>query len=597
MRTLCALGLLACIVLAVSCGHEPERLNVIIIGMDAVRPDHLGCYGYERNTSPSIDRLAAEGVLCEDAVSPAPWTLPSFATVLTSLYPTQHGAVGFNHTLRTSFPTLAEILRARGYSTGALINGPALKPANGISRGFDFYDTSLLGERAADGTTTDLLAWIDQVGDPPFFMLAHYFDTHRPYSPPPPYHRMFDPDYSGPIGDSFDLESYAGSKTEAFEQMKALKPQDWNHIVSLYDGELAFMDREIGRLLDGLDERNLRRNTLIVLLSDHGEEFNDHGGLGHAHSLYGELIKVPLIFSLPGTLPQNARLGRQVRLLDVTPTILDILDQDVETHFEGVSLNPLLDGRGVAATQVSSLLPPGIAFAEAVAYGPEQKTIVSPPWKLIYTPSSGECQLFNLQDDPGEQRNLAGQDREHLLLLDEALLVTLFGLSETWYVELVGGGQKHRFDLQVKAERGLSIGRINPYATFDDGGHLVDVGEAVSLRASRAVLEVNDLEVGSALTLAFKIDPVRIPVKFSIQIDGRPTLGNTYLGEALNHPADMPFTVPAHRGLVKSTGRPPSTPAPPYVLIWLAQSPYTGETKVRLDEQTKRELRALGYIQ
>lgn len=597
MKILQILGSLVCLALAVSCGQEPERPNVIIIGADAIRPDHLGCYGYEYNTSPSIDRLAAEGVLCENAVSQAPWTLPSFATVFTSLYPTQHGAMGVNHKLRKSFPTLAQILRARGYATAALINGPALKPVNGINRGFDFYDTALLGERAADGTTSDILEWIDEVGGQPFFVFAHYFDPHRSYSPPPPYHRMFDPDYSGPIGDSFDLENYAGSKTEKFEQLGELTAADWNHIISLYDGEIAFTDREIGNLLKGLDERGLLGRTLIVLLSDHGEEFNDHGGLGHAHSLYDELLKVPLIFSLPGVLPGKTRLPQQVRLLDVTPTILNILDIDLAPHFEGVSLRPLFEGEVSLDQQSHALLPPEIAYAEAVSGGPEQKCVVRYPWKLIYTPVSGEQELFNLHDDPGEQDNLAAGDAEHLLMLEEALLATLFGLSETWYIELAGGGQDRRFDLRITARRGPSIGRINPYAFFDDRGRLVKIEDLVSLRASGSVLEIDSLVVNGSLTLAFKIDPVRIPLEFHVEIDGRPAPEGTRLGDSLACPEEMPFKVTPRRGRVKCQGRPPGTPESPYALVWLAERSYKGDTTVELDEQTKKELRALGYIQ
>jgi hypothetical protein len=204
------------VVLAVACGREAESLNVLIIAVDTLRPDHLGCYGYQRGISPGIDSLAATGVLCEKAVSQAPWTLASFATVFSSLYPTQHGAMVVKSRMRESFPTLATILKAHGYSTGAVINAPALKPRNGVDRGFDHYDMTPPEGRVADGTTRDALDWIDGVDGRPFFMFAHYFDPHLPYSPPPPYDKWFESDYKGRIGDSFDLEGFSRVRPTMF---------------------------------------------------------------------------------------------------------------------------------------------------------------------------------------------------------------------------------------------------------------------------------------------------------------------------------------------------------------------------------------------
>jgi arylsulfatase A-like enzyme len=593
------LAILACMVAVLSCGQDDRPLNVMIIGVDTLRPDHLGCYGYGRNTSPNIDRFAGESVLCENAMSPAPWTLPSFATVFTSLYPTQHGANAVRSRMRSSFPTLATVLCDRGYATGAIINAPALKPANGVDRGFNCYDTTPLGGRNADGTTRNALEWIDSTGDRPFFIFVHYFDPHLSYSPPPPYDTLFDPGYEGRIGDSFDIDEdgFSRIRDTMFAEMRALTAADWNHIVSLYDGEIAFADKAIDDLLEGLQARNLRDNTLIIFLSDHGEEFYEHGGFEHGHSLYNELIWVPLMFSLPGVLPQGVRLARRVRLLDVMPTILDILGIDREPHFEGVSLKPLLEGTGTVTDHQGCLLSPDVAFAEAIMHGLEMKSVTAYPLKLIHHMTTGEEMLFDLDDDPEEMRNLIDQELEVASGLKEILFKTLFEISDTWYIELAGGGEDHTVDLEITAEKGPGIGIINLYKLFAGNGDLLDPGEVLYSKASGSVLKLDGLNLKGTVTLAFKVDLPRIPIRFDFRIDGRSAGPHTCMGKSLASPDEMPFIIKGARGRVKSEGRPSGTLAPPYLLLWYSEGKYRGDTAITLDQETKKELKALGYIQ
>jgi arylsulfatase A-like enzyme len=580
-----------------SCGKVP-RLNVVIIGVDTLRPDHLGCYGYARETSPSIDRFAAGGILCENAISQSPWTLPSFATVFTSLYPTQHGAMVVKSRMRQSFPTLATILRNTGYATGAVVNAPALKPANGVDRGFDHYHMTPLDGRNADGTTRDALRWIDSIGNKPFFMFVHYFDPHLSYSPPSPYDQRFDPGYEGRIGDSFDLEGFSRVRDVMFEQLKVLSASDWNHIVSLYDGEIAFTDKAIDDLLNGLQVRNLRDNTLIVFLSDHGEEFYEHGGFEHGHSLYNELIRVPLMFSLPDLLPGGVNLARQVRLLDVAPTILDILGMESPPHFEGVSLKPLLEGTGIPKVRDGCLLPHDIAYSEATMHGPEMKSVSAYPLKLVHNMATGKEMVFDLESDPEEMRNLIGRDPGLSAGLEESLLKTLFGLSGTWYLELVAGGENHTFDLRIAAEKGMMIGRFNPYRLVAADGRLLESEDVLYTERQGSVLNLDGLDLKGAVTLAFKVNLDRIPVTFYFKIDGMPAASGTFLGESLSTPVETPFTIGSSRGRVNSRGRPSSGDlTPPYVLLWYSESRYRGETAIKLDEETTKELRSLGYIQ
>jgi arylsulfatase A-like enzyme len=591
------LGLVICGIVALCCGGRPERLNVMIIAVDTLRADHLGCYGYARGTSPNIDDLAARGVLCRRCTSQAPWTLPSFATVFTSLYPTQHGAASVYSTLRDSIPTLAAILKDHGYTAGAVVNAPALKPANGVNRGFDHYHMTPLDGRIADGTTRDALAWLDTVGKKPFFAFVHYFDPHLAYAPPAPYDKRFTVDYEGRIGYSFDLEGFSRVRDSMFVQMQDLTQADWDRIVGLYDGEIAFTDSAIAELIRGLDERDLSGNTLIVFLSDHGEEFFEHGGFEHGHSLYDELLHVPLFFCLPGRLEPGASVSPPVRLLDVAPTILDFLGIEPPAHFEGVSIRPLLEGGGPPADPGRSLLPRDASYSEALMHGRERKSVMVYPWKLVFEMGTEAEYLFNLAEDPAEIHNVLEEHPDRVAQLEDLLFRALFGMSDTWYV-LMDAGPDHRvFDIDVVAQKGLAPGNINPYRLLDKNGRIVRSPDPSPFESTGSRLRLRDLDIKGSVTLAFKVYPPRFPVDFDFRIDGRSAGGNTYLGAAIEPADTLPFSVKTRRTKVKSPGRPESRPEHPYILVWYEESRYTGDTSIKLDEETKRELRALGYIQ
>ena len=590
-------ALVLCAVMGLFCSGKPQTLNIMIIAVDTLRADHLGCYGYSRDTSPNIDDLAARGVLCERCTSPAPWTLPSFSSVFTSLYPTQHGAETVHSTLRESVPTLAGILREHGYATGAVINAPALKPAYAVNRGFDHYHMTPEGGRVADGTTLDALSWLDTIGDEPFFAFVHYFDPHLSYSPPKPYDKRFTVDYDGRIGYSFNLEGFSRVRDSMFVQMQQLTEDDWHRIVGLYDGEIAFTDSAIADLLTGVDERGLRDNTLIILLSDHGEEFFEHGGFEHGHTLYEELIHVPLLFCLPEKLPEGARLSRPVRLIDVAPTVLDFLDIEVPSNFEGVSIRPLLEGKGQPRDAGDKLLPPNVAYAEALMHGREQKCVTAYPWKLVHETGTGDEMLFDLEEDPLEMRSIIESEGERTDHLENLLYRALFGISDTWYVEIATGRSRPVFDIEITSHKGPMSGDITVHRVLDSAGDIVEPSCPLIIDRDGSRLRMKDLSFSGALVLAFKIRPERFPIEFNFEIDGRSAAGNTYLGEALESPSAMPFAITGRRGRVASLTRPEDPPQIPYILVWYEESRYQGDTSISLDEETKKELRALGYIQ
>lgn len=602
MRKLIVLLLLAALSISISCGREPTPLNIVLIGVDTLRRDHVGCYGYERPTTANIDRLAAGGVLFEDAVSQSPWTLPSFCTIHTSLYPSQHGAGGFERAQGTfgnrmggTVMPLAMVLLKSGYATGAIINAPALAPDFGVDKGFEFYDTSPRWDpRVADGTTEDALKWIDSLSGGPFFMFVHYFDPHLPYSPPEPYDRMYDPDYSGPISSSFDRETFNKVIPEIVEKGGA--EAEWDHVRALYDGEITFTDKAVGELLDGLEERGLKENTLVVFVSDHGEEFYDHGGFEHGHTMYDELIKVPLIFSLPGEISPGTRISRQVRMMDVMPTILDYLGICSLSHIEGASLRPLISGEGEPADRPDVLLPHGFAYSEAMLYGSEKKCMTAFPWKVVYDMVSTETMAFNLGDDPAEMNDLARSEAPEADLLREVLFHTLLNISDTWYIELGAGGEEHVFDLNITLSGKAAGGNFMFHSLLDSEGRLIGDDLIGFDEVSRNAIRLKGLKIDTSLLLAIKVNPRAAPLLFDLWIDGLPAVTRTFLGPDLSPVKSMPFEN-AGRRKSKAKGVPVDRPEAPYFHVWYAGVGPEGETPVALSDETRRQLKALGYIQ
>jgi arylsulfatase A-like enzyme len=596
------LAVLLTALLACSGGEGGRPVNVMVIGLDTVRADHLGCYGYHRDTSPEIDRLAAEGTLFEYAVSHSPWTLPSFATVFTSLYPTQHRAGFVRSSMGRGFPTLGTILSDNGYSTGAIINTAALNPVFGIDRGFEYYDVvPISAGRVADGTTRAALEWIDAQGENPFFVFVHYYDPHLPFSPPAPYDTLFDPDYSGPLGSSFDPDFLPTDRMHGFEKMMALPERDKQHIVALYDGEIAFADRAIGDLLDGLQARGLRENTLVVFMSDHGEEFFDHGGFAHGHTLYEELLRVPLIFSLPGRIPARSRVPNMVRLVDIMPTVLALTGTETDARMEGRDLNALFRGEPAAGPPQAGALLVDEAFSEGMLYGPEQKSITAYPYKLIRKMASGVEILFDLYRDPGETENLAAATRGEapgdLHDMDRLLYGTLFRASDTWYVQVDPGGAGHMLDISIAAGSPAGQSEITLYKAFDSAGRLLEDRQIGLSREAGSSLRLVGLSLEDEFILALKVDPPRTAVEFNILMDGEEADGMTYVGESMSSPDNMPFEVRGGRAGRGALGKPASHPAAPCFLVWHSGRDYHGGEAAKLDRDVAEELRSLGYIQ
>jgi arylsulfatase A-like enzyme len=604
-----AVCVIVCICLMLACTRPSAPPNVVIIAVDSLRPDHLGCYGYGRPTSPSIDALAAQGVLFENVISQASWTTPSFGTALTGLYPSQHGALTINNMIRASVPTLATILKGKGYATAGIVNAPALSPGFGFQRGFDTYDIADVETRKAAAISEDALKWVDSLDGSqhePFLLFLHYFDPHLPYSPPPPYDTLFDSGYRGAWGRVFDPEKYAPTRKTLLENMKEWSPQDWDHARALYDGEIRSTDDGIGALLRGLEARGLRDKTLLVFLSDHGQEFFEHGAYGHGHSLHSEVIRVPMMMVFPGKLPKAKRVSEQVRLLDVTPTILDVLGLGGERRFEGASLLPLMTGRGRAEAQPGAVLPSSIAYSEGVRLGGEQKSLTGSACKVIHHLESGTTEVYDLKLDPGEKVSLeldGGQSAS--LPVEEAgcrdavraLFRAMFGTTESWHLEIRTEGRPHRFDIAVSASRGVVAGEIYPVRTIDSAGAYYPLKVSAAAPGTSGAISLKSLVIDDSLDLVFQSSPTRYPVTFELRIDGDPATNITFLGSDLVPPDGMPFVQAPGKPTCRSRGEPSTRPQPPYMVIWLSGAGYGEEVGATLNDSTKRQLRALGYLE
>jgi arylsulfatase A-like enzyme len=382
---------LLCLVLAAAgCGDGgPGRGDVLLVIVDTARADHFSAYGYPRRTTPNLDRLAAEGQRYDDAWAQAPWTLPAIASILTGQPPHVHGAgrgEGGIHPVREEVATLAERMRSEGYATAAFINVLWCEARiSALDRGFGVYDyhgsdETNRGHRDAGRTTDAVLAWLDRLGDEPFFAVVHYFDPHLTYDPPEPYDTIFDQG-----AESRQIPRGFGSASQVFQIRDGtirLGPPERESLIARYDGEIRYTDEQFGRLREGLEQRGRWDDALVIVVADHGEEFWDHGGFEHGHSHYREMLRVPLIARRPGG-PAGEVVDRRVRQLDIAPTVLD---------FAGIPLPRELPG-GVLGT-----IDAPYAVAEGSLWAGHLISIRSVGGTLIRNHSTGAIAFYAPED-------------------------------------------------------------------------------------------------------------------------------------------------------------------------------------------------------
>jgi len=363
--------MLAALALLAAAG-PPSAPNLLLVTIDTLRADRVGAYGFAAATTPALDALAREGVLLEDAVAHVPQTRPSHVSLFTGRLPFEHGIRdNFSKPLDPSTPTLASILKERGYATGGFIGAYPVSRDSGLSRGFDAFDDPFAAassvatrrdrsERRGQEVVDRALEWLRAPRTAPFFAWVHLFDPHAPYDPPPPFRQRFAKD--------------------------------------LYAGEVAYADSQVQRLLAWIEGTGLRESTLVVVTSDHGEGLGDHGEDEHGFFVYDTTLRVPLVLRWPGRLPAGLRVGGQFRGVDLLPTVLELLGSP-PTPTSGVSRAGLL--------RPGAKLPDNEAYVESLYaslhFGcAPLRGLRAEGWKYIDAP---RAELYRLPEDPAEARN------------------------------------------------------------------------------------------------------------------------------------------------------------------------------------------------
>ncbi len=413
----------------------PQR--VILLTVDTLRADRLSCYGYDRLTSPNIDRLAAEGVRFSNAQVPRGSTFPSLTTILTGKYPVTHGVRKNGAFLSADHLTLAEMFSDEGFATGGFFTNMLKAPNRGFDERVPIESTAGRTAAERDREATDrALTWIEEHRDESFFVWLHLYDPHKPYAPEPAFNRFVDPDYEFPIPDEFkerddsariveaehtELDSYLqyvmGQKVDLTDEQVA-------YVNALYDGEILAMDHQVGRVLDALEDLGIANDTLLVFTSDHGEElFERNHYFYHANSIYQSVLHVPLIARYPNVIQGGRVVDEVVEAVDVAPTILELTDTiDAVEGLEGESLVPFMNGSRASST---------LAYAEWAELTHKKDedgkkrpiyAIRDGRWKYVFNPDEvhpslnplasykasyfiGKEELYDLATDPGERHN------------------------------------------------------------------------------------------------------------------------------------------------------------------------------------------------
>ncbi len=389
----------AALALGLGCGSpEPRARNLVVVDIDTLRADRLSCYGFERSTSPHLDRLAREGVRFEWAFSQAPYTLPSQASILSSLYPSTHGVFHDGDRLGEEVATLAETLRGAGLRTAAFVDGGYMKPVFGFDQGFETY-FDLNGGGLAAGEER-IARWLRENGKDRFFLLVHTYDTHSPYAPPEPFRSRFaalvEPPDPGFVPDSATLEQIRLSHYG--EAPRRLGARDLAFADAMYQGEIAFVDDWFGRFEALLVELGLGDDTVVAVVSDHGEEFQEHGSVLH-EKLYATVTRVPLILRAPGVAAGRV-VDHAAQTIDLAPTLLELAGVPAPPAMEGRSLLPALRGERPAARGGR------IAVSESPFFG-LQRAIANDRFHLIVPLDGSRRELYAYREDPLEQRDLA----------------------------------------------------------------------------------------------------------------------------------------------------------------------------------------------
>ncbi len=547
---------------------------MILLVIDTLRADHVGCYGYERETTPGIDRIAASGIRYENAFTTAPWTLPAFGSILTSSYPWEHGAVNDYLALRRDLPTLARTLADHGYETAAFVSHIYTSRTYGFAEGFHRFEDFRIGEEyrfdqgrepRAEVVIRAALDWLGaRKSTKPFFLWIHLFDPHWEYDAPEPYRTLFDGEYAGHMDGSYE------SIAPFFSPDSAPAPRDLHHLVALYDGEIQYADAWVDTLVRALREGGEWERTAMIVTADHGEEFNDHGSMGHSFTFYDEVLRVPLVLRRPGGQHAGSIVEKPVSLLDIFPTVMDLTGTPPPRGLGGNRL----PGPSADETISRDLL------AGTIREGRYGRSLLRGTTKLIW--EGGAFSLFDRAEDPCEVKNLYGTEGAGTIDLVDGMIASSGGSG--WTVEWPETpGDAHRYEGSVEPS-GVVV-EILPLsgATF----HL----EATNNRSFR--FSALTAEAGG---VRFRVVSPDAPIRFHLSIDGKEDPDLLYIGRDLFHPPSASFGLDPTRSPEGALSSPPAPPRSlPHMQVSKGDDP-PPPPAIDLTAAEEERLRALGYF-
>jgi len=546
--------------------------NVLLIGVDTLRADAVSLYGGRNFVTPTLEELGRGASMFTQARAQSSWTLPSFASIITGGLPSRIGTTIESGRIPETATTIGEILRPYGYATSTICGNTYLGNINsGFQQGFDelWYEFAASPDKSVD----QAMDYIDRVNDRDWLCFLHFLDPHGPYTPTDEFaSKTVDPNYSGTFGNNFHA-------AEAWKSGEFIPPdEDINHARNLFDAEVAMIDSALGRLFDYLVENDLYDDTLIIISSDHGEEFFEHGAFEHGHSMYDEVVRMPLIVKGPG-FPGGGSFDTCVGNTDIVPTILEFLKISPSGILEGDPLQRVVSGE---------IGNDRIIYGEGNNRGTHRKFAVEWPYKCILDYVTGETLLFNIESDPGEFSDLSDAEPEIVLKMSHAMSQKMLPDRSVFHVWFIGSPQEpaKRFSGSITFSSG--IGEITAHGIEPD-----DVWSYDSHTLTFDIANtVPDLAIDKNFTIFPSTDSVEITA--SVLID--PQTGGEYFypygnlepelsGTATIDISEYPLGIEMPGGQLK---------LPPGMYIFGMMGFEHGED-FELDEESKEQLRALGY--
>jgi len=553
---------------------------IILISCDTTRADHLGCYGYERDTSPNIDAFAREAVVFENAFTPETCTLPAHTTMLTGLYPTSH-LVTSTTNLAEDVMTLPETLRREGYTTGAFTGYRIwLQPNRGLAHGFDRYSTPAI-TRDLFTTLEETNAWLDTHANAPFFLFFHNYDHHSkygeskcegcdyPYYPPRSEFLKFAKEIPEPESLRAPGRPQATNLMfAALEGRETLTPEEIEYAIALYDDSIRGVDHGVGELLDKLRALGVYDKAIIVITSDHGEQFGEHGQFLHEH-LYEESARVPLIIRFPNGAHAGKRIAQMAGLIDIMPTLLEAARIQ----------SPVSDGQSLMAFVNGEVHPSRSLFIRRQSH----IAIRTPEWKLMQDLRTESEALYQVSQDPHEANNLLSTSPPVLEELRSELHRFFKSNPQGWHFAFDSNNTKYNGTLQIRADSPIDA------VTLVQGGHMsrndlytrdthsleVTLGK---LPQEEVIVRVNDKDARLMVRVESE-SPIAVQSGGAALATG--TLYETTLENA--QPIDPASKIPLDEGI-------------PGLRIWFEKAEGGGTQAAPLTEEEKAELRGQGYV-